>query len=101
MTNTGNKTKLEILEMGLRLWRVDPAYVTARRIASELDVVHGTVGYHFANRERSLRDAIAYHAVEQGDERVIAQLIIERHKAVAHLTDTQRSEYLQKAAKAR
>jgi len=90
----GERTKLAILEMGLRLWRVDPAYVTARRIARELGMVHGSVAYHFPRGERSLRDAIAYHSVEQGEARVIAWLIAENHKAVAGLTDTQKMEYL-------
>lgn len=101
MKKQGEKTKRDILEMGLRLWLVDPAYVTARRIAAELNIVHGTVGYHFSRGERSLRDAVAFHAVEQGEARVIASLIIERHKAVSHLDDTARSRYLQDAAKAR
>jgi hypothetical protein len=99
--NKGDNTKLEFREIGLRLWRVDPSYVTARRIAAELDIAHGTVGYHFARGERTLRDAIAFHAVEQGDRRVMAHLIIERHKAVSHMDDTARSQCLQEAAKDR
>ena len=92
-----NTTKTRILEMGLRLWCVDPSYVTARRIAKEIDMTHGTVLYHFPRGERSLRDAIAYHSVEQGESRVIAHLIGENHKAVAHLTDAQRLEHLRMA----
>ncbi|QWY83123.1 hypothetical protein [Rhizobium phage RHph_X2_24] len=91
-------TKLAILETGLRLWRVDPAYVTARRIARELDLTHGAVLYHCRMSERSLRDMVAYHAVEQGEARVIAQLITMQHKAVAHMTDAQRLEHLRAAA---
>lgn len=93
----GEKMKRDILDMGLTLWRVDPAYVTARRIARELGIVHGTVFYHFSRGERSLRDAIAYHSVEQGEARVIVHLIAENHKAVAHLSDAQRLEYMRQA----
>lgn len=84
-----SNTKTRILEMGLRLWRAGEA-ITARRIAKELGLTHGAVLYHFRNGERSMRDAIAYHCVEQGDEKVIAALIVERHKAVAHLSSEQR-----------
>lgn len=93
----GERTKLSILEMGVRLWRVDPAYVTARRIARELGITHGNIGYHFSRGERSLRDAIAYHAVEQGEARVIVQLIAINHKAAAGLDDQQRLEYMRLA----
>lgn len=93
----GERTKLNILETGLRLWRVDPAYVTARRIASELGMVHGSIAYHFKPGDRSLRDAIAYHAVEQGEARVIVHLIAQNHKAVAGLDDAQRLEYVRQA----
>ncbi|AHJ10743.1 hypothetical protein P106B_60 [Rhizobium phage vB_RglS_P106B] len=90
-------TKLSILETGLRLWRVDPAYVTARRIAKELNLTHGAIQYHFRNGEHSMRDAIAFHAVEQGESRVIMHLIAANHKAVAHLDDAQRLEYMRQA----
>jgi len=93
----GERTKLAILEIGLRLWRVDPAMVTARRIARELDLTHGAVCYHFRRGERSLKDAIAFHAVEQGEARVIAHLIAGNHKAVTHFTDEQRQEVMRAA----
>lgn len=93
----GERTKLSILETGLRLWRVDPAYVSARRIAKELGLTHGAIQHHFRHSERSLRDAIAFHCVEQGEARVIMHLIAENHKAVAHLDDGQRMEYMKQA----
>ena len=94
----GELTKRRILEMGLTLWRVDPAYVTARRIAKELNMSHGTVCYHFPRGERSLKDAIAFHAVQNGESRVIVHLIAMNHKAVSHMDDTARQEHMRLAA---
>lgn len=92
--------KTNILETGIRLWRVDPQYVTARRIAKELNVTHGSVLYYFNRGQVGLRDAIAYHAVEQGESRVIASLIAMNHKAAASLDETQRLEHMRIAASA-
>lgn len=92
----GERVKLRILEMGLRLWRVNPAYVSARRIALELDMTHGAVLYHFGHTA-ALVDAIAFHAVQQGEARVIVSLIGMQHKAVAHMSDAQRLGHIQAA----
>ena len=89
-------TKLKILEMGLRLWRVDPSYVTTRRIENELEMSHGTVQYHFGGLT-SLKNAIAYHAVKQGESRVIVHLITSKHPAVADLTEAERLEHFRLA----
>lgn len=94
----GELTKRRILEMGMTLWRVDPAYVTARRIAKELNMSHGSVCYHFPRGERSLKDAIAFHAVTEGESRVIVHLIAMNHKAVSHMDDTARQEHVRAAA---
>lgn len=94
----GTRTRRAILDMGLTLWRVDPSYVTARRIARELDMTHGSVCYHFPHGQQRLRDAIAAHAVQQGESRVIVSLIGQRHKAVAHLDEAQRLEHMRAAA---
>lgn len=92
----GERTKRAILEMGVRLWRAGEP-ITTRRIARELDMTHGTVSYHFTRGEHSLRDAIAYYAVEQGDEKIIASLILENHKAAAHFSEAQRLEWMKQA----
>ncbi|RUW55638.1 hypothetical protein EOA32_01055 [Mesorhizobium sp. M1A.F.Ca.ET.072.01.1.1] len=94
----GERVKQKIVEMGLRLWRVDPSYVTARRIAHELGMTHSAVLYHFGFTAE-LVNTIAYHAVKQGDARVIVHLIAMNHKAVAHLTDAQRLEFMRIARK--
>lgn len=93
-SEAGERTRQTILEMGVRLWRVDPQYVTARRIAQELNLNHATVIYHFKHGETRLRDAVAFHAVKQGDSHVIASLIAMNHKAVASMDQTQRLEHL-------
>lgn len=94
---SGERTKRDILEMGLRLWRAGEA-ITARRIARELNLAHGTVSYHFRRGDHSLRDAVAFHCVEQGETRIIAALIAERHKAVSHMDDATRLEFMRQAA---
>lgn len=92
----GERVKLRILEMGLRLWRVNPSYVSARRIALELGLTHSAVLYHFGHTAAMI-DAIAFHCVKQGDSRVIVSLIGMQHKAVAHMSDAQRLGHIQAA----
>lgn len=89
----GAKVKLRILEMGLTLWRIDPAFVTARRIGSEIGLTHSAVLYHFKNAV-AMKDAIAYHAVRQGESRVIAHLIAARHSSVANMSDADKQRHM-------
>ena len=89
----GARVRLSILEMGLRLWAVDPTYVSARRIANELDMTHSNVLYHFKHTQ-GLKDAIAFHAVKQGESRVIVHLIASGHKAIAAMDEPARQEHL-------
>jgi AcrR family transcriptional regulator len=92
----GLEVRKRILEMGLTLWRVDPAFVSARRIAHELGLSHSAVLYHFVTSS-ALRDAIAFHAVKQGESRVIVSLIGMKHPAVASMDDAQRLEHMRYA----
>lgn len=92
----GDRIKLKILETGLRLWCDNPRLVTARRIAVELNMVHSAVLYHFGTADR-LRNAIAFHAVKQGESRVIAHLIAGNHASVRCLTDAECREHCQRA----
>lgn len=82
----GERTRVAILETGLRLWQagVDP---TGRRIATELDLSHAAVAYHFPGHR--LRSALAYHAVKTGNSRVIVQLIGEKNAAVASMSEAE------------
>lgn len=93
VTKHGDAVRLRILEMGLTLWRVDPTYVTARRIASELGLTHPTILYHFKT-SAALTNAIAFHAVKQGEARVIVHLIAMKHPAVATMPDVERQAYV-------
>ena len=93
-SEAGEMTRRAILEMGVRLWRVDPQYVTARRIAQELGLNHATVLYHFRHGETRLRDAVALYAVQQGESAVIVSLIAMKHKAVATMEEAQRLEHM-------
>lgn len=93
MTENVSHTKLRILEMGVRLWRagVEP---TARRVAQELEMTHAGVLYHFKANNVSMRDAIAHHAVREGESHVIVELIARKHKAVSHLTDAEKMGHM-------
>lgn len=85
--------KQNIIDAGLNLMRhgVEPS---ARRIAIELNLAgHAAVLYHFATSKR-LYDAIAVHAVEKGESRVIVQLIAIKHPAVNNMPDAERVKHL-------
>lgn len=88
----GRDAKLRILEMGCRLWAANPSYVTARRIANELGMTHSNVLYHF-DHSKNLVDAIAFHAVKEGDSRVITHLIAARHSAVLSMSPADKTKH--------
>lgn len=81
-------TKRLILETGVKLW----PNVTAREIARRMGKTHPMVVYHFS--EKQLKDAVAVHAVETDNSKVIAQLIATKHKAVKKLTPEERSKHM-------
>jgi len=85
----GDRRKAQILDTGLSLW----PNVTARAIARELDMTHQGVLYHFHSAD-ALCNAVAEHAVRVSDERVIPQLIVARHSAVAGLSAEIRTDWL-------
>lgn len=91
LSEGGKVTRLKILKKGLKMWEKDPMSVNAHKISQELDIVHGTVLYHFPY---GVRDAIAEYAVEVQNKRVIAHLIIESHPAVKKLAPCERAAYL-------
>lgn len=86
--------KQDILAIGVRLWAagIEPS---ARRIAAEAGLAgHAAVLYHFTTSSR-LRDAVARHAVDTGDSRVIVRLIAEKHPAVCDIPDADRLQHMQ------
>lgn len=85
----GERTKAAILRAGLDLW----PNVSARGIGKALGLTHPACLYHFGT-SAALKDAIAAEAVRVGHRRIIQQLIVERHPAVAHLDDAARQGWL-------
>lgn len=85
----GKKTKLRILNAGLKLW----PDVTLQSIATASSCTHQAVLYHFGTVE-NLKNKIAEHAVDLNDSKVIVQLMIVEHEAVRYLTPRDRAYHL-------
>jgi predicted transcriptional regulator len=86
----GDDLRKKILDVGLKLW----PHVKTCEIANRLGISHPNVSYYFG---RSLKDAVAQHAVETGTSQVIAQLILTKHKAVKNMTDSDRRKHMKAA----
>lgn len=86
----GDKLRKKILETGVKLW----PNVTTCEIARELDITHPNVSYYFGSK---LKDAVADYAVETGNSRVIAQLILTKHKAVKKMSEADRMKHMKQA----
>lgn len=80
MGQHGTRVRTAILDEGLKLW----PHVSARGIARILHIDHSSVLYHFGSVAR-LRYAVAAHAIERRDDRVIRYLIAEKHDVIASL----------------
>lgn len=89
----GARTKAEIVEVGLQVWRETPDKVNANHIASLVGITHGAVLYHFRTVD-ALRNAIAEHAVRIGDCTVIPMLLAAKHPATAGMTAETKAAYL-------
>lgn len=83
----------KILKAGLKLWRKDPASVSAREIGRMVGLSHSGVLYYFNG---DLKDQIASYAIATQDVKVIAQLILMNHPAVSKLSKIERFDYIQK-----
>lgn len=81
-------TRREILDAGVKLW----PKVTARSVARSMGNTHAMIHYYYNAEE--LVDAVAAHAVDTGNSRVIAQLIATKHKAVRKLSPNERTKHL-------
>lgn len=92
-TMHGERVKVQILQAGLKLWRENPAFVSAKRIGAALGLTHSGCLYHYGS-SAALRDAVAEYAVAAGDPVVVPQLITANHPAAAALTQEARAAYL-------
>lgn len=89
MKNQGSITRFKILETGIHLWEKSED-VTASSIAELLGITHATVLYHFKN----VKEAVAFYAVKIGNSRIIAELIMQNHRAVKDLTKEEKIKHL-------
>jgi AcrR family transcriptional regulator len=88
----GERMKRLILDTGLRLWKENPEFVSARRIAKEINKNHASILYHFP--KNSIRDAVASWAIIQGDSKVIVYLILEKHSSVESMSEAKKKFHL-------
>ena len=84
-------TRKDILEAGLKVWLDDPNNVSASSVGRLCGISHAAVLYHFPY---GVRDSVAEYAVEKGDQRIMAQLIVTGHKAVESLSPSERAKCL-------
>lgn len=87
----GEKTYQKILKTGIALWLQNPDNVSALSISTRIGISHATVLYHFPY---GVKDAVAEHAVEIKNARIIAQLIASGHAAIRDMSPTERTMYL-------
>lgn len=87
--SAGQKTREKILNIGLNLW----PDVTVTNIAEKADLTYQAVIYHYPKEK--LKNAIAEHAIEVDDKKVVAQLILANHKFVRNMTSDEKTTYLQ------
>lgn len=86
----GDKLKEKILKAGVKLW----PNVTVCNVARELDISHPNVSYYFKGK---LKEAVINYALEIGDSKVIAQLILTGHKAIKAMPEKIRKEHMKAA----
>ena len=83
----GEKVKKIILQKALEVYKKDPSKLTNSHVARELNTAHSRIHYHFGDM---LKEAVLNYAVEQGDSRVIVQLIASDHHLVKDMTDKEK-----------
>lgn len=84
----GDKVRLKILEAGLKVWPDVTASSVAR--AGGFNSPNAVL-YHFPRK--TLKNAVAEHAVDTGCSKVIVQLIAHGHKATRKMTKEQRDKH--------
>lgn len=78
-------TKERILDAGVDLW----PDITLKAVADAADLKHTAVLYYFPTVS-ALKTAVARHAVEKGNSRVIVQLLAQKHPSVKDMPPAQR-----------
>ena len=87
----GERTRMEILEAGLKIWRYDPSKVNAVNIAKLIGKTHPAVYHHFP---RNIKKAVASYGVRKGDSVVIVHLILTNDPLVESLSEDERQKHL-------
>ena len=82
------ETKLKILNAGLICW----PDISTRNVGTQCRLTHSAVLHHFPG-DGVLREAIASHAVDTGNKRVVRLLICQDHPAIMHMQPLERAEW--------
>ena len=98
-TKHGERVRLKIIEAGMQLWANGGHFnVTARKIGESIGMTHTNILYHFKDTAR-LREAIAKHAVDEKNSKVIVHLIALNHSLVKGMNDAERFRHMSVARK--
>jgi AcrR family transcriptional regulator len=89
----GDATRNRILKTGAKLWRSDPASVSARQIGKQLGLTHSAILYHYGSIDR-LKEEIAQYAIATGDAKIIAHLIVTGNALVKDMAPETRADWL-------
>jgi AcrR family transcriptional regulator len=87
----GSDVKDKILNKALKMWEQDHNNLTVMGVAKALGMNHANIYHHFPE---GLKDAVAEHAVQTKNTRIVARLIALGHPATDQLCPTERAEYL-------
>lgn len=83
-------TRDKILDAGVALW----PHVSPSSVAREMGLnSHVNVLYYFKTTQ-ALKDAVAQHAVDTGNSKVIVQLLAVGHTVVSKMRPTDRARHL-------
>jgi AcrR family transcriptional regulator len=80
-------TRTKILDAGVQCW----PDISVSAIANAAGITHPAIFYYFT--KDSLKLAIAKHAVETGNSRVIVQLIASRHPAINKMSAAEKMRH--------
>lgn len=87
----GDTIREEILEAGLKLWRIDPSEITTRKIGQLVGRSNVAVFRLFPN---GLKKAIAEYGIQKQDSVVIVSLILTNDPLVTGMTRKEKEKHL-------